>query len=85
VKVALLAALTVACSLVPVIELVGAGGWSRLPFEPVGQPSRRSALVAVVAVLLMAAVPIGTVGLARDPLALASDGNPRLGIKATQR
>jgi Na+-transporting NADH:ubiquinone oxidoreductase subunit NqrB len=85
VKVALLAALTVVCSVVPMIERLAAGGWSRLLFEPVGQPSARSALVAVAAVLLMAAVPIGTLGLARDPLALASDGNPRQGIKATQR
>lgn len=82
VKVALLSALTVVCSLVPLIDRLAAGGFALA--VPPGLRSPRAAIVALVAVVVIVAVPLATVGLASDPLVLASDGNPKLGIKASQ-
>jgi Na+-translocating ferredoxin:NAD+ oxidoreductase RnfD subunit len=82
VKVALLSGLTVVCSLVPLIDRLAAGG-VRLRLTPRFR-TPRAAFVALVAVAVIVAVPLATVGLASDPLVLASDGNPTLGIKPTQ-
>lgn len=82
VKVALLSALTVVCSLVPLIDRLGAVGLKQS--LPAGLRSPRTAIVALVAVAVILAAPLGTVGLATDPLVLASDGNPALGIKPSQ-
>ena len=82
VKVALLSALTVVCSVVPLLDRLAAG--RLLAALSAGIRARRMQLVAVVAVLLIVAVPVATVRLASDPLVLASDGNPSLGLKPTQ-
>lgn len=83
VKVALLSALTMVCSVVPLFDRLAAG---RLPAAlSIGLHSGRAQLVAVVAVLVIVVVPAATVRLASDSLVLASDGNPSLGIKPTQR
>ena len=82
IKVALLSTLTMVCSVVPVIDRLAAG---RVSLErPISRPTARAAALAAVAALLIVTVPAGTVALASNPLALASDGNPRLGQKAHQ-
>jgi hypothetical protein len=82
VKVALLSALTVVCSVVPLIDRLAAGRLLSAISSEV--PTGRTRLVAVAALLMLVAVPVATVQLATDPLVLASDGNPSLGIKPTQ-
>jgi Na+-translocating ferredoxin:NAD+ oxidoreductase RnfD subunit len=82
VKVALLSALTVVCSVVPLLDRLADGRLLAAWSTPIR--SGRTQLVAVVALVLIVAVPVATVGLATDPLVLASDGNPSLGIKPTQ-
>ena len=82
VKVGLLSALTVVCSVVPLIDRLAAG--RLLAAVSSGLRSTRTQVVAVVAVVLIVAVPLATVRLASDPVVLASDGNPKLGIKPTQ-
>ena len=51
---------------------------------PAGLRQGRAAIVALVAVVVIVAVPLATVRLASDPLVLASDGNPSLGVKPSQ-
>jgi len=81
-KVALLSALTVVCSVAPLLDRLAANRLRATLSS--GIRSGRTQLVAVVALLLIVVVPVATVRLASDPLVLASDGNPSLGIRPTQ-
>ena len=82
VKVALLAALAVVCSVVPLIDRIAARRFSLA--IPAGLRLGQAAIVVLAALIVIVAVPPATVRLASDPLVLASDGNPSLGVKPSQ-
>jgi len=51
---------------------------------PAGLRLGQAAIVVLAALIVIVAVPPATVRLASDPLVLASDGNPSLGVKPSQ-
>jgi hypothetical protein len=78
VKVALLAALTIVCSAVPVIDGVAPIGTHRpRPAPPPQASALRSALAVVAAVLIALTVPVTVVWMSQDQVALSIESpNP---------